>query len=115
MEPAWSVKSWARGRSPTILDQAVKDEVPAVAITDTNNLFGALEFSEGAAKAGVQPIIGVELSIGYEKTEQGGRAPDPAPVLLYAQNEQAIQLASVKLLADNLAQQPDNQDIEKLL
>ncbi len=30
--------------------------MPAVAITDTNNLFGALEFSEYSAKAGIQPI-----------------------------------------------------------
>ena len=32
---------------------------PAVAITDTNNLFGALEFAEGAAKLGLQPIVGL--------------------------------------------------------
>ena len=32
------------------------DGMPAIAITDTNNLFGALELSESLAGAGVQPI-----------------------------------------------------------
>jgi len=37
---------------------AADHAMPAIAITDTGNLFGALEFSEYAAKAGVQPIVG---------------------------------------------------------
>ncbi len=37
--------------------------MPALALTDTNNLFGALEFSETMAKAGVQPIIGLTLDV----------------------------------------------------
>ena len=36
-------------------------EMPAVAITDHGNLFGAIEFYEAARKAGVKPIIGCEL------------------------------------------------------
>ncbi len=40
----------------------VKSEMPAVAVTDTNNLFGALEVSTVLAGAGVQPIIGIEQS-----------------------------------------------------
>ena len=38
-------------------------EMPAVAVTDTDNLFGAMEFSAEAAAAGVQPIIGCQLSL----------------------------------------------------
>ena len=60
---------------------------PAVAVTDTNNLFGALEFSEGAAKAGLQPIIGLQLALAYLPHEPGKRLPEPAPLALYAQNE----------------------------
>src|SRR5690625_4890651 len=60
---------------------------PAVAVTDTNNLFGALEFSEGAAKAGLQPIIGLQLALDFLVAEPGARAPEPAPIALYAQNE----------------------------
>src|SRR5690625_7464752 len=61
---------------------------PAVAITDTNNLFGALEFSEGAAKAGLQPIIGLQLALDFIVPEPGARAPEPAPLALYAQHEE---------------------------
>ncbi len=60
---------------------------PAVAVTDTNNLFGALEFSEGAAKAGVQPIIGLQLALTYLDAEPGKKPPEPAPLALYAQDE----------------------------
>jgi DNA polymerase-3 subunit alpha len=41
------------------------DEAPALALTDSNNLFGALEFSEAIAEVGVQPIIGVTLSLTF--------------------------------------------------
>ncbi|MBV9246505.1 MAG: DNA polymerase III subunit alpha [Methylobacteriaceae bacterium] len=44
---------------------AVADRMPALAITDTNNLFGALEFSEKLAKEGVQPIIGLQLTVDF--------------------------------------------------
>src|SRR5690625_2442663 len=53
-----------------------KQGFPAVAITDTNNLFGALEFSEGAAKIGLQPIIGLQLALEFLVAEQGARAPE---------------------------------------
>ena len=43
---------------PKLIQLATEHKMPAVAVTDTNNLFGALEFSLAAAKAGIQPIIG---------------------------------------------------------
>ncbi len=62
--------------------------MPAVAVTDTNNLFGVFEISETLAKAGVQPIVGcllaVELVAG--KSSIGSRAKPPYLPLL-AQNE----------------------------
>ena len=39
--------------------------MPAVAVTDTNNMFAALEFSEYASKAGIQPTIGCQMSLAY--------------------------------------------------
>ena len=63
---------------------AAADAMPALAITDTNNLFGALEFSEKVSKAGLQPIIGIQLAIGFGDgsmlasrfgEEDAGRAP----------------------------------------
>ena len=61
--------------------------MPAVAVTDTNNMFAALEFSEYASKAGIQPIIGCQMSLAYTVPEPGKRAPDPAPIVLLAQSE----------------------------
>ncbi len=40
-------------------------DMPALALTDTNNLFGALEFSDKLAAAGIQPIIGVSLAVDF--------------------------------------------------
>ncbi|SMH45427.1 DNA polymerase III subunit alpha [Mesorhizobium australicum] len=53
-----------------IVSHAIKDEQPAIAVTDTNNLFGALEFAQYASKDGVQPIIGCQLDVAFA---------DPAP------------------------------------
>src|SRR5579863_10481247 len=44
---------------------ALADSMPALAITDTNSLFGALEFSEKLAKEGIQPIIGIQLTVDF--------------------------------------------------
>jgi DNA polymerase III subunit alpha len=41
------------------------DGAPALALTDSNNLFGALEFSEALAEAGIQPIVGLTLSLTF--------------------------------------------------
>jgi DNA polymerase-3 subunit alpha len=51
--------------------------MPAVAITDTSNLFGALEFSQYCVNAGVQPIIGCQIAV--------ARNGVVAPVVLLAQ------------------------------
>jgi DNA polymerase-3 subunit alpha len=51
---------------------AAEQGMPAVAVADTANLFGALEFSEKAAKAGIQPIVGCKLPVRFEAEEPGG-------------------------------------------
>ena len=56
----------------TVVALAKGQAMPAVAITDRNNLFGALEFSQYASKAGVQPIVGCD--IGIRREEEGGIA-----------------------------------------
>ena len=65
--------------------------MPAVAITDRNNLFGALEFAQYAGKAGIQPIMGCD--IGLRREEEGGIAtasklPSVDWLTLLVQNEQ---------------------------
>ena len=49
-----------------VMDLAIADNQPALAITDRNNMFGALEFSEKAAKDGLQPIMGCKLAVNFE-------------------------------------------------
>ncbi|NDV02163.1 DNA polymerase III subunit alpha [Pseudoroseicyclus tamaricis] len=66
---------------------AAKAAMPAVALTDTNNMFAALQFSEAAVAAGVQPIIGCQVDVAYLAPEPGKRMPDPAPLVLLAQSE----------------------------
>ncbi|WP_136646252.1 DNA polymerase III subunit alpha [Tabrizicola sp. YIM 78059] len=62
--------------------------MPAVAVTDTNNMFAALEFSVTAMGAGVQPIIGCQISVAHDPAQPGEKPRPPAPVVLLAQNEQ---------------------------
>ncbi|MCK5622371.1 MAG: DNA polymerase III subunit alpha, partial [Alphaproteobacteria bacterium] len=65
------------------------ERMPAVAVTDTGNLFGAMEFAPAAAGAGIQPIVGAQLGIRREDGEIRNGAPSPAPdqLVLLAQNE----------------------------
>jgi DNA polymerase-3 subunit alpha len=49
-----------------LLDLCKADRQPALGIADTNNLFGALEFSEKAASKGIQPLLGAELALDFE-------------------------------------------------
>ena len=64
-----------------------KLHIPAVAVTDTNNLFAALEFSVMAAAAGVQPIIGCQISLAHDIAAPGERPRPAAPIVLLAQSE----------------------------
>ncbi|RMB08821.1 DNA polymerase III subunit alpha [Eilatimonas milleporae] len=61
-------------RLKDLINQAVGHGMPAVAVTDTNNMFAALEFSVSASAAGVQPIVGVTLGIAAEKSDAGPSA-----------------------------------------
>jgi DNA polymerase III subunit alpha len=68
------------------------NDMPAVAITDTNNMFAALEFSEYAAAAGIQPIIGCQLDLEFQTSAHPGEmAPPPRPLVLLAQTERGYQ------------------------
>ncbi len=62
-------------------------EMPALALTDTNNMFAALEFSVALSGAGVQPILGCQVDLAYVTPRPGERPSDPAPVVLLAQSE----------------------------
>ena len=65
---------------------AAAERMPAVAITDTGNLFGALEFSQACTATGIQPIIGCQIAL---TRPENPRLP-PDPVVLLAQTEQGL-------------------------
>ncbi|MEM6479106.1 MAG: PHP domain-containing protein, partial [Pseudomonadota bacterium] len=68
-------------------EMAAKAGMPAVAVTDTNNMFCALEFSEAASKAGVQPIVGCQIDLCFDPAQPGEKPRAPAPLVLLAQSE----------------------------
>ncbi|MBV9581872.1 MAG: error-prone DNA polymerase [Chloroflexi bacterium] len=65
--------------------QAASLGYTALAITDHDGLYGAMEFAQACASAGVQPIIGVELTLlhGFTDSKSG-----PVHLTLLAENEQ---------------------------
>jgi DNA polymerase-3 subunit alpha len=53
-------------RLKELIKQTKLFNMPSVAVTDSGNMFGALEFSIAACKEGIQPIIGVEFLIQFD-------------------------------------------------
>ena len=77
-----------------IVNLCTVNKMAAVAVTDTNNMFGALEHSTTFADAGIQPIIGCTLNIrtvddktlqGMSRTQQ--EAAEHAQMVFLVQNE----------------------------
>ncbi|WP_053944235.1 DNA polymerase III subunit alpha [Bartonella ancashensis] len=63
-------------RTEQIVQYAVSDYAPAIAITDTNNLFGALEFSQYCFSHGIQPLIGCQLAVDFDDNDDYSRLTD---------------------------------------
>src|SRR6187399_1597754 len=62
-----------------LAELAKADRQPALALTDTDNMFGALEFSEKMSGYGIQPIIGCALAVDFGDTDHGPRNPNAQP------------------------------------
>ena len=71
--------------------------MPAIGLTDTGNMFGALEFSDKLAGAGIQPIVGVALKVDFQdgeafpaafKGQVGGLAKPAGSLALFARTEE---------------------------
>src|SRR5262249_9377884 len=62
-----------------LADLAKADRQPALALTDTDNMFGALEFSEKISGYGIQPIVGCALAVDFGDTDHGPRNPNAQP------------------------------------
>src|SRR6185369_5555192 len=71
-----------------LAEKAKKSGMPAIAVTDHGNLFGAMGFYDAATKAGVKPIIGCEMYVA--KTSRLDRDPSagrPNHLILLCENE----------------------------
>ncbi len=76
--------------------------MPAVAITDSGNLFGSLEFAEYAASRGIQLIIGCNIIV--RRSEQN------LPILLLAKNERGY-ANLVTLVSESFRKRENSNDI----
>jgi DNA polymerase-3 subunit alpha len=78
-----------------LAELAKADRQPALALTDTDNMFGVLEFSEKMAGAGIQPIVGCALALDFADrtdTPRPGSAPArPGRIVLLAASETGYQ------------------------
>ncbi len=72
-----------------LAELAKTDRQPALALTDTDNMFGALEFSDKMAGYGIQPIIGCELAVDFGDQDPNARnaLAEPARIVLLAARE----------------------------
>src|SRR6266403_5812486 len=73
-----------------LAELAKTDRQPALALTDTDNMFGALEFSDKMAGYGIQPIIGCELAVDFGDQDPNARnvlAAGPSRIVLLAARE----------------------------
>src|SRR4051812_50191328 len=62
-----------------LAELAKADHQPSLALADTDNMFGALEFSEKLAGYGIQPIVGCKLALDFGDQDNGGRGAPPIP------------------------------------
>ena len=76
-------------RMKELMKKAAEFKMPAVAMTDHGNLFGAIEFYQEAQRAGVKPIIGCEVYVapGSHKDRPPSRRESAYHFTLLAENE----------------------------
>ncbi len=73
--------------TPTIdglIERASADGLASLALTDTNALYGAVGFAKSCGETGIQPLIGMALTV--QPPADGVEMPLPEPLLLLAEN-----------------------------
>ena len=77
---------------PALMSKAAAMGFPAIAITDTNNMFGAKAFSDYAPKNGIKPILGTQAYIRNSDADDvlksKGKVIEPDKIILLVKNEQ---------------------------
>jgi DNA polymerase-3 subunit alpha len=94
-----------------LAELAKADHQPALALTDTDNMFGALEFSEKLAGYGIQPIIGCEIAVDFGDHDPNARATLmslPSRIVLLAGRERGYR-SLMKLNSRAFQETPVNQ------
>jgi len=108
--------SLSAGAIPTkeLVAMCKAERMPAVAVTDTGNLFGALEVATTCAASGIQPIIGCEIALEHNGASEGSRPErgccEPDRIVLLVQNEAGyrnlLKLVSRSYLAGEAPTEP---------
>ena len=104
-----------------LCELAKADHQPALGLTDTDNMFGALEFSEKVAGYGIQPIIGCALAVDFGDTDHGSRngngAPERTRIVLLAAHPQgysSLMRLNSRAFLDSPANEPPRLKLEWL-
>ncbi|HEY0223966.1 MAG TPA: DNA polymerase III subunit alpha [Pseudolabrys sp.] len=104
-----------------LAELAKADKQAALALTDTDNMFGALEFSEKLASSGIQPIVGAALAIDFGDTDNGARNAnaqvDRSRIVLLAMSEagyRSLMRLSSRAFMDSPANEPPRLKLEWL-
>ncbi|MGB8577857.1 MAG: PHP domain-containing protein, partial [Pseudolabrys sp.] len=104
-----------------LAELAKADHQPALALTDTDNMFGALEFSEKLSGYGIQPIVGCALAIDFGDTDHGARNGNAQPertrvVLVAARPEgyRSLMRLNSRAFLDTPANEPPRLKVEWL-
>lgn len=75
-------------RVKDVIARAVEYEMPALAITDHGNMYGAVDFYRQATKAGIKPIVGCEVYFTPNSRLKRGGKPELYHLLLLAKNNE---------------------------
>ena len=86
------------------------NDMPAIALTETNNLFSALEFSVLFKDNGLQPIIGCQIDFRFTDMVSERRARTTAPIVLLAQDE--LGYRNLMKLSSEMYVQNDDEKVE---
>ena len=96
-----------------LAELAKADRQPALALTDTDNMFGALEFSEKMAGAGIQPIIGCALAVDFADQDTGlrqsGNLPQARPRIVLLAAREAGYRSLMRLNSRAFLETPPNE------
>lgn len=80
-------------RIPALVKLCTEFKMPAVAITDSNNMFGAMEFATYLGGEGIQPIMGTQILVSQDETF----TQNPTKLVLLAQTEKGYKNLSYLL------------------